>query len=152
MVRATIYGGLLIALVQGLIGGIAFWILGIHSPVLWGTAMAFFSFIPVGGTALIWAPASIILFIKGEVVRGVILIIIGVFGIAMVDNLLRPYFISSRTKIHPLLLFFAVLGGIQAFGLVGLVVGPLVATLCLTLIEIYAEGTQMETSTEGAQQ
>ena len=152
MVRATIYGGLLIALVQGLIGGIAFWILGLHSPVLWGTAMAFFSFIPVGGTALIWAPASIILFIKGEVVRGVILIIIGVFGIAMVDNLLRPYFISSRTKIHPLLLFFAVLGGIQAFGLVGLVVGPLVATLCLTLIEIYAEGTQMETSTEGAQQ
>ncbi len=84
--------------------------------------------------------------------RGVILLLIGVFGISMVDNLLRPYFISSRTKIHPLLLFFAVLGGIQAFGLVGLVVGPLVATLCLTLIEIYTEGTQLETSTEEAQQ
>jgi predicted PurR-regulated permease PerM len=141
MVRATIYGGLLIALIQGLIGGIAFWVLGLHSPVLWGTAMAFFSFIPLGGTAFIWVPASIFLFIKGSVVQGIILLIIGVFGISMVDNFLRPHFISSRTNIHPLLLFFAVLGGIQAFGLVGVVLGPLVATLCLTLIEIYTEET-----------
>jgi len=141
MVRATIYGGLLIALIQGLIGGIAFWVLGLHSPVLWGTAMAFFSFIPLGGTAFVWVPASIFLFIKGSVAQGIILLIIGVFGISMVDNFLRPHFISSRTNIHPLLLFFAVLGGIQAFGLVGVVLGPLVATLCLTLIEIYTEET-----------
>ncbi len=148
MVRATIYGGLLIALVQGLIGGIAFWVLGLHSPVLWGTAMAFFSFIPVGGTAFVWVPASIFLFIRGAVARGIILLIIGVFGISMVDNFLRPHFISSRTNIHPLLLFFAVLGGIQAFGLVGIIMGPLVATLCLTLIEIYTEDTSEEASAE----
>jgi predicted PurR-regulated permease PerM len=140
MVFATIYGGILIAVIQGVLGGLAFWILGIHSPVLWGTAMAFLSFIPIGGTALVWGPAALLLLLQGSYLDGVILLAIGVFGIGMVDNLLRPYFISSRTNIHSLLLFFAVLGGIQAFGLIGIVVGPLIATLCLTLIEIYIEG------------
>jgi len=140
MVYATIYGGLLIAIIQGVLGGVIFWILGIPSPILWGTAMAFFSFIPIGGTALIWVPAAILLFVQGAFLKGIILLGLGVFGISMVDNLLRPFFISAKTNIHPLLLFFAVLGGIQAFGLVGLVVGPLIATLCLTLIEIYIQG------------
>ncbi|MGD0915761.1 MAG: AI-2E family transporter [Thermodesulfobacteriota bacterium] len=140
MVYATIYGGLLIAIMQGVLGGVIFWILGISSPILWGTAMAFFSFIPIGGTAFIWVPATILLFIQGAFWKGIILLGLGIFGISMVDNLLRPFFISAKTNIHPLLLFFAVLGGIQAFGLVGLVVGPLIATLCLTLIEIYTQG------------
>jgi predicted PurR-regulated permease PerM len=140
MVYATIYGGLLIAIIQGVLGGVIFWILGISSPILWGTAMAFFSFIPIGGTALIWVPAAILLFVQGAFLKGIILLGLGVFGISMVDNLLRPFFISAKTNIHPLLLFFAVLGGIQAFGLIGLVVGPLIATLCLTLIEIYIQG------------
>ena len=140
MVYATIYGGLLIAIIQGVLGGVIFWILGISSPILWGTAMAFFSFIPIGGTALIWVPAVILLFVQGAFLKGIILLGLGIFGISMVDNLLRPFFISAKTNIHPLLLFFAVLGGIQAFGLVGLVVGPLIATLCLTLIEIYVQG------------
>jgi predicted PurR-regulated permease PerM len=140
MVYATIYGGILIAIIQGILGGIIFWILGISSPILWGTAMAFLSFIPIGGTALIWFPAVILLFIQGTFLRGTILLFLGIFGISMVDNLLRPFFISARTKIHPLLLFFAVLGGIQVFGLIGLVMGPLIATLCLTLIEVYIQG------------
>jgi len=140
MVYATIYGGLLIAIMQGVLGGVIFWILGISSPILWGTAMAFFSFIPIGGTAFIWVPATILLFIQGAFWKGIILLGLGIFGISMVDNLLRPFFISAKTNIHPLLLFFAVLGGIQAFGLAGLVVGPLIATLCLTLIEIYTQG------------
>jgi predicted PurR-regulated permease PerM len=80
--------------------------------------------------------------IGGAILKGLILLGLGVFVISMVDNLLRPFFISTRTKIHPLLLFFAVLGGVQAFGLIGLVAGPLVATLFLTLIEIYTQGTQ----------
>jgi predicted PurR-regulated permease PerM len=140
MVYATIYGGILIAIIQGILGGIIFWILGISSPILWGTAMAFLSFIPIGGTAFIWIPAVILLFFQGAFLKGIILLFLGVFGISMADNLLRPLFISARTKIHPLLLFFAVLGGIQVFGLIGLVMGPLVATLCLTLIEIYIQG------------
>jgi len=140
MVYATIYGGILIAIIQGLLGGLSFWVLGLASPIFWGTAMAFLSFIPVGGTALIWVPASILLLVQGAFLKGIILLGLGVFGISMVDNLLRPFFISTRTKIHPLLLFFAVLGGIQVFGLVGLVAGPLIVTLFLTLIEIYVQG------------
>jgi predicted PurR-regulated permease PerM len=140
MIYATIYGGILIAIIQGILGGLFFWILGLPSPIFWGTAMALLSFIPIGGTALIWAPAGIILLIGGAVLKGLVLLGLGVFVISMVDNLLRPFFISTKTNIHPLLLFFAVLGGIQAFGLIGVVAGPLVATLFLTLIEIYIQG------------
>jgi predicted PurR-regulated permease PerM len=142
MIYATIYGGILIAIIQGVLGGLSFWVLGLPSPVFWGTAMALLSFIPIGGTALIWGPAAIVLLIGGAVLKGILLIGIGVFVISMVDNLLRPSFISSRTNIHPLLLFFAVLGGVQAFGLIGLIAGPLIATLFLTLIEIYIQGVQ----------
>ena len=144
MIYATIYGGILIAIIQGILGGLSFWALGLPSPVFWGTAMALLSFIPIGGTALIWAPAAILLLIGGAVLKGILLLGIGVFVISMVDNLLRPSFISSRTNIHPLLLFFAVLGGIQAFGLIGLFAGPLIATFFLTLVEIYIQGIQSE--------
>jgi len=144
MIYATIYGGLLIAMIQGLLGGLSFWVLGLPSPIFWGTAMALLSFIPIGGTALIWVPAAIILLIEGAVLKGLLLLGVGVFVISMVDNLLRPFFISTRTNIHPLLLFFAVLGGVQAFGLIGFVAGPLVATLFLTLIEIYIQGIKFE--------
>ena len=141
MIHATIYGGILIAIIQGFLGGLSFWALGLPSPIFWGTAMALLSFIPIGGTAFIWGPAGILLLIGGAILKGVILLGVGVFVISMVDNLLRPFFISSRTKIHPLLLLFAVLGGVQAFGLIGLVAGPLVVTLFLALIEIYIQGT-----------
>jgi len=140
MVSATIYGGILIAIIQGILGGLSFWILGLASPIFWGTAMAFLSFIPMGGTALIWIPASIFLFIQGAFLKGIILLGLGILLIGMVDNLLRPLFVSARTNIHPLLLFFSVLGGIQAFGMIGLVAGPLIMTLSLTLIEIYVQG------------
>jgi predicted PurR-regulated permease PerM len=140
MVYATIYGGILIAIIQGLLGGIIFWILGFSSPILWGTAMSFLSFIPIGGTAIVWIPAVILLFIQGAFLKGIILLFLGIFVIGMADNFLRPMFISARTKIHPLFLFFAVLGGVQVFGLIGLVMGPLIATLSLTLIEIYIQG------------
>ena len=144
MIYATIYGGILIAMIQGVLGGLSFWILGLPSPIFWGTAMGLLSFIPIGGTALIWVPAAIILLIEGAVLKGFILLGLGVFVISMVDNLLRPFFISTRTNIHPLLLFFAVLGGVQAFGLIGFVAGPLIATLFLTLIEIYIQGIRPE--------
>ena len=147
MVYATIYGGIFIAIVQGVLGGVIFWALGISSPILWGTAMAFLSFIPIGGTALVWVPASILLMVQKAFLKGIILLGLGIFGISLVDNLLRPFFISARTKVHPLLLFFAVLGGIQAFGFIGVVAGPMIVTLCLTLIEIYIQGIEPNSST-----
>jgi len=140
MIYATIYGGILIAMIQGFLGGLSFWALGLPSPIFWGTAMALLSFIPIGGTALIWVPAALLLLIGGAFLKGLILLGMGVFVISMVDNFLRPFFISTKTNIHPLLLFFSVLGGIQVFGLIGLVAGPLIATLFLTLIEIYIQG------------
>jgi len=140
MVYATIYGGILIAIIQGILGGLSFWVLGLPSPIFWGTAMGFLSFIPIGGTALIWAPAAILLLIGGALLKGLLLLGVGVLVISMVDNILRPYFISAKTNIHPLLLFFAVLGGDHAYGLIGLVAGPLIATLFLTLLEIYIQG------------
>jgi predicted PurR-regulated permease PerM len=148
MVNATIYGGLFIALIQGVLGGLAFWALGIASSLLWGTAMALFSFIPLGGTALIWIPAVILLVIQGAVAKGIILLAIGVFIISSVDNFLRPLVVGAETHIHPLLLFFAVIGGIQAFGMIGIITGPLIASLCLTLVEIYLLGGQPANSSE----
>ena len=142
MIYATIYGGILIAVIQGVLGGLSFWVLGLPSPIFWGTAMGLLSFIPIGGTALIWGPTAIILLIGGAVLKGILLLGIGAFVISMVDNLLKPFFISTRTNIHPLLLFFAVLGGIQAFGLIGVIAGPLVATFFLTLVEIYIQGVK----------
>jgi predicted PurR-regulated permease PerM len=140
MIYATIYGGILIAMIQGFLGGLSFWALGLPSPIFWGTAMALLSFIPIGGTALIWVPAVFLLWMAGAFVKGIILLGVGVLVISMVDNFLRPVFISAKTHIHPLLLFFAVLGGIQAFGLMGLVAGPLIATLFFALIELYVQG------------
>lgn len=148
MVYAAIFGGLLIALLQGVLGGFSFWILGLPSPVFWGTTMAFLSFIPIGGTALIWGPATILLLFQGSFIKGLILLGLGIFVIGMVDNFLRPYLMSAKTNIHPLLLFFAVVGGIQAFGMIGLVAGPLIVTLFLTLIEIYIQGIRIRKNFE----
>ncbi len=140
MASATIYGGILIAILQGILGGLSFWVLGLASPIFWGTAMAFLSFIPMGGTAIIWGPAAIFLLIQGSYLKGILLLSLGILLIGTVDNLLRPLLVSARTNIHPLLLFFSVLGGIQAFGMIGLVVGPLIITFFLTLVEIYIQG------------
>jgi predicted PurR-regulated permease PerM len=144
MVNATIYGGLLIAIIQGLLGGLAFWILGLSPPTLWGTAMALFSFIPLGGTALIWFPAAVFLFLQGAYTKGIILLLIGVLVISSVDNFLRPFLVGAKTHIHPLLLFFTVIGGIHAFGMIGVIAGPLIGTLCVTLIELYASGGKLK--------
>ena len=144
MVNATIYGGLLIAIIQGLLGGLAFWVLGLSPPILWGTAMALFSFIPLGGTAFIWFPAAIFLFLQGAFTKGIILLAIGVLVISSVDNFLRPFLVGAKTHIHPLLLFVTVIGGIHAFGMIGVIAGPLIGTLCLTLIELYASGGKLE--------
>ena len=139
MVRATVYGGLLVAVIQGLLGGLTFWILGISSPVLWGTGMALLSFIPLGGTAIIWLPTSLVLMVMGALTKGIILLLVGSLIISSIDNFLRPVLVGARTRIHPLLLLFAVLGGIQTFGMIGVIAGPLIATLCVTLVEIYLQ-------------
>lgn len=145
MVHATIFGGVLVALIQGVLGGLAFWILGLPSPVLWGFVMALLAFVPVVGPFLVWLPAAILLAIHGQhYAKAIILVIWGVVVVGLSDNFLRPILISGRTKLNTMILFFAVLGGLKAFGLLGLVAGPLVVTVCLAILDIYSSKLETE--------
>jgi len=136
IIISTIYGGVTVALVQGLIGGIAFLILGIPSSVFWGLCMFFSSFIPILGTFIIWGPGSLYLFFNGFFLKGFILIFIGIFVISMVDNILRPLIVKGKTKLPTILIFFSILGGIKLFGFIGFIMGPLVLALFISVFEI----------------
>jgi predicted PurR-regulated permease PerM len=139
MVHATIFGGVLVAMIQGFLGGLGFWILGLPSPVLWGFVMTLLAFVPVVGPFLVWLPAALILVMHGQhYAKAIVLVIWGVVVVGLSDNFLRPILISGRTKLNTLVLFFAVLGGLRAFGLLGLVAGPLVVTVCLAILDIYS--------------
>jgi predicted PurR-regulated permease PerM len=137
IVVSTIYGGVVVALVQGLIGGTGFAVVGLHAPVLWGLVMSITSFIPLVGCALVWVPATLYLFLKGLTTQAAILAAIGVFGISSVDNFLRPIIIRGRVRMPLLLVFFSVFGGIQVFGLLGLVLGPLVVAVFVSVLGIF---------------
>lgn len=137
VVRATIYGGLVVAAIQGTLGGLLFLVLGLPSPVLWGAVMAFFALIPLLGAFVVYVPAAIILFAGGSYVKAVVLLAVGAAVVSQIDNFLRPMLISGRTQMHPLLLFFSIAGGVSVFGLLGLVLGPVVAALFVGLFEVY---------------
>ena len=141
MVVSTVYGGVVVAIVQGALGGVAFFALGINAPVLWGSAMAVMSFLPMLGTFSIWGPASIYLFITGSYMKGIALLLFGILVIGIVDNILKPVIISGRTKMPTLLIFFSVIGGINFFGFIGFVIGPLVLALFISVFEIF-RGTE----------
>jgi predicted PurR-regulated permease PerM len=136
LTKALIYGTILIAIIQGVLGGIGFLIFDISSPILWGTAMAIASFVPMIGTAIIWLPAGIFKLIQGNIISGVGILLFGFFIISTVDNLVRPYFVSSRAKVHPAIVFLGVLGGLQLFGFTGIIIGPLFLALALEYIGI----------------
>jgi predicted PurR-regulated permease PerM len=139
IIITTIYGGVLVALAQGIIGGIAFSLLGIPSPVLWGFGVAIASFVPLVGSFAVWGPAVIYLFVHGDIGQAFALIGIGVFGISMIDYLIRPIIIGSRIKMHVLIILLSVLGGIQVFGLIGIVMGPLVVAVFISVINIFRD-------------
>jgi len=137
MIVSTVYGGVIVAIIQGILGGIGFYVIGIEAPVLWGIAMSVMSFVPLLGTLSIWGPASIYLLIQGDYLHGVGLILFGTFVISMVDNILKPLIIGSRTKMPTIVIFFSVLGGIQAFGIIGLIMGPLIMAVFVSVFEIF---------------
>jgi len=144
VIIATVVGDLLVALLQGFLGGVAFWILGIPSPVFWGALMAFLSILPVVGAPIVYIPAGVILIAQHQAVRGIILLIWGTLVVSQIDNFLRPILISGRTKLHTLVLFFSILGGIYVFGFLGIIMGPVIAALLLTVLQIYREEVVME--------
>jgi predicted PurR-regulated permease PerM len=137
MIQATIYGGIVVALIQGGLGGLSFLVLGLPSPIFWGAVMALLSFLPVVGPFLVWFPACVILFAQGYLLKAIVLCIWGATVVSLSDNFLRPILISGRTQVHTLLLFFGVLGGLKVFGFLGFIMGPLVITICLGMLDIY---------------
>lgn len=137
VVSASVYGVVAIAAIQGLLGGIAFWVLGIPSPLLWAVLMAFICIIPFAGSFLVWLPLSIYLIATGHWTKAIILIVWGALVISTVDNFLRPKLVGGQTRLHELLIFFSVLGGISVFGLLGIVLGPVVLAITLGLLRTF---------------
>ncbi|HYT66799.1 MAG TPA: AI-2E family transporter [Vicinamibacterales bacterium] len=139
VIGATVYGVLAISAIQGLLGTFIFWALGLPSPLLWGVVMFFLSMIPMAGAFLVWVPAAIYLALIGAYVKAGILVIWGVLVIGSIDNILSPRLVGRRASLHELLIFFAVLGGLQVFGVLGLVLGPVVVAMTLALIEMVRQ-------------
>jgi predicted PurR-regulated permease PerM len=139
LVVATVGSTFAVAITQGAMTGITLGALGFQSPVLWGVITAFTSLLPAVGSGLVWGPAAIYLFATGHVLKGVILVAIGVGAIGMADNVLRPILLSGRTTMHGLLVFISLLGGMAAFGFIGLVIGPVAVAALGTLLEAVLE-------------
>ena len=138
---ANVLGCLAVAVSQGLLAGLAFWVLGVHSPALWGIVTGLFSMIPVVGSAAVWGPAAIFLFVTGHWGKGLALLIWGSLVVSQVDNVVRPYVISQRANLHPLLVFVSLLGGVKAFGVIGLFVGPVVLSVTIVVLEMLRESS-----------
>lgn len=136
--RATMKGTLVVGLVQGSIGGITFALVGVPSAIAWGIVMVFLSLIPMFGTSLVWFPAGIIMLLIGNVWQGVVILAVGFGVISIIDNFLRPELVGKDTQMHPLVVFFATLGGISLLGFLGFIMGPIIVALFLTLWNIYA--------------
>jgi predicted PurR-regulated permease PerM len=137
LVVASVGVGLLVAAIQGTIGGVAYWLLGIEAAALWGVAMAICALIPLLGTALVWVPTALWLFFSGQAGKGVILILVGVVIIGLVDNIVRPLLLSGRTSASGLVIFLGLLGGVTAFGFIGLVLGPIILVTASNLVTVF---------------
>ncbi len=138
LVIASVGAGLLVAAAQGAIGGLAFWLLGINAPVIWAAVMAVCSLIPLVGAAIVWVPTALWLLLSGDIIRGVILFAVGVLGISMADNVLRPLLLSGRTSASGLVVFLGLLGGASAFGFIGLVLGPIILVTAGSLLKVFS--------------
>ncbi len=138
MVHATIFGTLTVSLLQGFLGGLMFWFLGIPGAVLWGGVMAILAIIPVVGTFIVWVPAAAILAGQGNWGKAAILMAWGLLVVSLVDNLLYPILVGSEIKIHTALVFMAIAGGLILFGVSGLVLGPVILVVALALTEVVS--------------
>jgi predicted PurR-regulated permease PerM len=142
VVRATVKGNIVVALVQGALGGLAFLVLGVTGPLLWGAVMALFSLLPAVGAALVWAPVALYFFFTGEVLKAVGMTIWGAVVIGLVDNFLRPILVGRDTRMPDWLILVATLGGIVVFGLNGFVIGPVIAAVFLVSWDMLASARE----------
>lgn len=148
VVRAMVKGTILVAITQGFLGGLIFWVLGIHAPVLWGVVMAFLSLLPAVGAAVVWFPVAVYLLATGALFKGLILMAFGAGVIGLVDNVMRPYLVGKDTALPDYVVLISTLGGIATFGLNGFVVGPLIAAMFLAVWDITSRSTATQDSTE----
>ncbi len=138
VIRATIKGTLVVAIVQGALGGLIFWSLGVHAPALWAALMAVLSLLPAVGSALVWLPVAIYVLVTGAIWQGIVLIAFGVLVIGLVDNVLRPVLVGKETKIPDYVVLVATLGGIAIFGVNGFVIGPVIAAMFMAAWDIFS--------------
>lgn len=136
-VHATLYGTLVVAIVQGTLGGLMFWWLGLEAPLLWGTIMGLLAVIPVLGAFVIWIPAAIFLVLEGSGEKALLLTLWGAIVVGGIDNLLYPLLVGRRLKIHTVLAFISLVGGLIVFGAAGLILGPVIFTVTRLLLEIW---------------
>lgn len=143
---AVFYGNISVAFLQGILAGLGFLVLGISSPILWGFVTALFALIPYFGTAIVWLPMALNLIFVGylqydssSTVRGIVLIAYGLFVVSSIDNFLKPKLISTKAKVHPILVLLGVLGGLNLFGFIGLILGPVMLALLMTFVDIYED-------------
>ncbi len=144
--RATVKGNLVVAMTQGALGGVIFWILGVQAALLWGVVMAILSLLPAVGAALIWAPVAIYFLVTGDYVSGIVLIVFGAGVIGLVDNVLRPILVGRDTRMPDYLVLLSTLGGFVMFGISGFVIGPLIAALFLAFWDIFIREFNPETA------
>lgn len=144
VVRATVKGNVIIAIVQGTIGGVTFWLLGIEAALLWGVLMAFLSLLPAIGSAIIWVPVAAYLLISGAYLKGAILIFVGVVVIGLVDNLLRPPLVGKETKLPDYVVLISTVGGMALMGINGFVLGPLIAALFIVAWSLFRSEKETE--------
>jgi predicted PurR-regulated permease PerM len=140
-IQATIFGSLTVAAVQGFMGGLMFWLLGLPAPVVWGAVMAVLATIPVAGTFVVWAPTAVFLAVTGAWGKALILAGWGAVAIGLIDNLLYPMLVGRRLRFHPLPVFFSIVGGLSVFGAAGLVLGPLALSITAALLEVLRTRT-----------
>jgi predicted PurR-regulated permease PerM len=145
VIRATIKGSLIVAILQGMTGGLVFWALGIPGALLWGVAMGVFSLFPAIGTGLIWVPVTIYLLVSGAIWQGAVLGACGFFIISSVDNIVRPILVGRDARMPDYIVLIATLGGFELMGFNGFVVGPVIAALFMAVWEIFGD-TQAHTS------
>jgi predicted PurR-regulated permease PerM len=135
MIHATVYGATAVAVAQGTLGGLAFWALGLPSPLLWGAVMTVLCFVPLLGAPVVWAPTAIVLATQGAYGKAIVLALWGGLVVGSVDNFIRPIVIGARTQLHPMTVFFSVFGGLLLMGPLGLLMGPVVLAVTLALLD-----------------
>jgi predicted PurR-regulated permease PerM len=138
VIRATVKGTIVVAVLQGALGGLIFWFLGVRAPLLWAVLMAFLSLLPAVGAALVWLPVAIYFVATGAVWQGLVLMAYGVLVIGLVDNLLRPILVGTDTKMPDYVVLISTLGGIEIFGINGIVLGPLIAAMFMVVWDIFS--------------